>query len=196
MMLIRGMTLLAFASRVAGFAPRAGARLGRAPLRMISVGDSVPMDGEFMTLGSGGPGPLKYDEVFKGKKVVVVGVPGALTPTCSEKHVPGFLSKQDEFKAKGVDSIAVLSVNDPFVMGVWKEKLGAGDDVAMLADGGAQFVSAADIGFDTGGFGGTRCTRMSMLVNDGKVEQVFMEEGGGYTESGEGSNADHMLAQL
>eukprot|EP00968_Pinguiococcus_pyrenoidosus_P005771 scaffold377_cov269-Pinguiococcus_pyrenoidosus.AAC.4 len=108
------------------------------------------MDGEFMTLGSGGPGPLKYDEVFKGKKVgrdeicdegtvemdrastglllqvVVVGVPGALTPTCSEKHVPGFLSKQDEFKAKGVDSIAVLSVNDPFVMGVWKEKLGAG----------------------------------------------------------------------
>eukprot|EP00636_Phaeomonas_parva_P012729 CAMPEP_0118878062 /NCGR_PEP_ID=MMETSP1163-20130328/18091_1 /TAXON_ID=124430 /ORGANISM="Phaeomonas parva, Strain CCMP2877" /LENGTH=194 /DNA_ID=CAMNT_0006813845 /DNA_START=39 /DNA_END=623 /DNA_ORIENTATION=- len=194
-MMMRLAKIAGMIGTAAAFAPRRMATRGAGALRMLSEGDSVPMDGEFMVLKDG-PTGLSYSDVFKGKKVVLFGVPGAMTPTCSEAQLPGYIKAIDDMKAKGVDTVACVSVNDPFVMSKWAEASDSGD-ILMLGDGGAEFVNAADIGFDTGGFGGVRCTRMSMLVDDGKVVKLNLEDGGSFTEGPEaGSSAEYMLTQL
>ncbi|KAJ8613530.1 hypothetical protein CTAYLR_002143 [Chrysophaeum taylorii] len=172
-----------------------GGGLGTKPLATalkFAAGDSVPLDGEFMVMADG-PSPLAAKEVFEGKTVVVFGIPGALTPTCTEKQMPGYVEKADEFKSKGVDTVACLSVNDPFVMAEMSKKQDPDGKITMLADGAAAFVKAIDIGVDTGNFGGVRCQRCSMLVKDGVATIVNLEGGTGFTEI---SAAETLLGQL
>ena len=158
----------------------------------IGVGDKIP-SGTLTTMGADGPAPLTTDEIFAGKKVVMFAVPGAFTPTCSAKHLPGFVAAAGDIKAKGVDTIACLSVNDPFVMVAWAKDQGTGDDVLMLADGSAAFTSALDTVLDLTERGlGVRSRRYSMIVDDGVVSQINLEEGGGY----EVSDAGTILNQL
>ena len=158
----------------------------------IGVGDKIP-SATLTTMGADGPAPLTTDEIFAGKKVVMFAVPGAFTPTCSAKHLPGFVAAAGDIKAKGVDTIACLSVNDPFVMGAWAKDQGTGDDVLMLADGSAAFTSALDTVLDLTERGlGVRSRRYSMIVDDGVVSQINLEEGGGY----EVSDAGTILNQL
>ncbi len=158
----------------------------------IGVGDKIP-SATLTTMGADGPAPLTTDEIFAGKKVVMFAVPGAFTPTCSAKHLPGFVEAAGDIKAKGVDTIACLSVNDPFVMGAWAKDQGTGDDVLMLADGSAAFTSALDTVLDLTERGlGVRSRRYSMIVDDGVVSQINLEEGGGY----EVSDAGTILNQL
>ncbi len=158
----------------------------------IKVGDKIP-SGKVTTMGPDGPAPLTSEEIFSGKKVVLFAVPGAFTPTCSAKHLPGFIQNADGIKAKGVDTIACLSVNDPFVMGAWAKDQNVGDKVLMLADGGAVFTRALDTVLDLTERGlGVRSRRYSMLVDDGVVTQINLEEGGGF----EVSDAETMLGQL
>jgi peroxiredoxin len=144
-------------------------------------------------MGSDGPGPLTTDEIFSGKKVVMFALPGAFTPTCSAKHLPGFVEAADDIKAKGVDTIACLSVNDAFVMGAWAKDQNTGDKVLMLADGSAAFTKALDTVLDLSERGlGVRSRRYSMIVDDGVVSQINLEEGGGF----EVSDAGTILKQL
>ena len=158
----------------------------------IGAGDKIP-SGTLTTMGADGPAPLTTDEIFAGKKVVMFAVPGAFTPTCSAKHLPGFVEAAGDIKAKGVDTIACLSVNDPFVMGAWAKDQGTGDDVLMLADGSAAFTSALDTVLDLTERGlGVRSRRYSMIVDDGVVSRINLEEGGGY----EISDAGTILSQL
>ncbi len=158
----------------------------------IGVGDKIP-SGTLTTMGADGPAPLTTAEIFAGKKVVMFAVPGAFTPTCSAKHLPGFVAAAGDIKAKGVDTIACLSVNDPFVMGAWAKDQGTGDKVLMLADGSAAFTSALDTVLDLTERGlGVRSRRYSMIVDDGVVSQINLEEGGGY----EVSDAGTILSQL
>ncbi len=158
----------------------------------IGVGDKIP-SGTLTTMGADGPAPMSTDEIFSGKKVVMFAVPGAFTPTCSAKHLPGFVEAAGDIKAKGVDTIACLSVNDPFVMGAWAKDQGTGDSVLMLADGSAAFTSALDTVLDLTERGlGVRSRRYSMIVDDGVVSQINLEEGGGY----EVSDAGTILSQL
>ncbi|NQU72577.1 MAG: peroxiredoxin [Rhodospirillales bacterium] len=158
----------------------------------IKVGDKIP-SGTVTTMGPDGPAPLTSEEIFSGKKVVLFAVPGAFTPTCSAKHLPGFLQNADGIKAKGVDTIACLAVNDPFVMGAWAKDQNVGDKVLMLADGGAVFTKALDTVLDLTERGlGVRSRRYSMLVDDGVVTQINLEDGGGF----EVSDAETMLGQL
>lgn len=158
----------------------------------IKVGDKLPS----MTLTqatSEGPKPVSTDELFKGKTVALFAVPGAFTPTCSAKHLPGFKQHAPDFKAKGVDMIACLSVNDAFVMRAWAEDQAVGDDIVMLADGGAAFTKALGLDFDASKFGmGVRSQRYSMIVEDGVVKTLNVEEGGEFRVS----SADYMLAEL
>jgi peroxiredoxin len=158
----------------------------------IKVGDKVP-DGMFMTSGAEGPRPISTDELFAGKTVAFFAVPGAFTPTCSAKHVPGFKEHAAEFRAKGVDTIACVSVNDVFVMKAWGADQGVGDDIVMLADGNGDFTKALGLEMDGSKFGmGTRSQRYSMLVKDGVVETLNVEQGGEFKVSA----ADYMLPQL
>jgi peroxiredoxin len=158
----------------------------------IKEGDRLP-DATFMTSGPEGPRPITTDEVFKGKRVALLAVPGAFTPTCSAKHLPGFKEKAAELRSKGVDAIACVSVNDVFVMKAWGADQGVGDDIIMLADGNAAFTNAIGLGMDASKFGmGPRSQRYSMIVNDGVVEKLNVEEGGEFRVS----SADYMLAQL
>ena len=158
----------------------------------IKVGDKLPA----VTLTQAtaeGPKPVTTDDIFKGKKVVLFSVPGALTPTCDAKHLPGFVGQASAFKAKGVDTIACLSVNDAFVMRAWAEDQAVGDDIVMLADGGAAFTDAVGLAFDASRFGmGKRSQRYSMIVDDGVVKELNIEEGGEFRVSA----ADYLLAQL
>jgi peroxiredoxin len=158
----------------------------------IKVGDKLPS----LTLTEkqeGGPAPVTTDELFKGKKVVLFALPGAFTPTCSAKHVPGYVVNYDALKAKGVDSILCLSVNDAFVMGAWGKDQGAGDKVRMIADGNAEFSKAVGLTFDASKFGmGTRSQRYSMLVDDGVVKTLNVEEPGAF----EVSSAEYMLKTI
>lgn len=154
-------------------------------------GDSVP-EGEFMVIKDG-PTPMPSSDVFTGKKVVLFGIPGALTPTCSEKQLPGYVEKADEFKAKGVDTIACLAVNDPFVMKEMSKSKDPDGKVMMLGDGAAAFSKAAGIDFDTGNFGGVRTRRCAMIVDDGKVVKIALEEGGAFSGV---SSAESMLEAL
>lgn len=140
----------------------------------IKVGDKVPAGG-FAVMTADGPGGLSSDELFGGKKVVVFAVPGAFTPTCSAQHLPGFVEKAAEIKAKGVDTIACLSVNDVFVMDAWQKASNAGD-IQMLADGNAEYTKALGLDLDASGFGmGTRSQRFALVVDDGVVTQVHIE---------------------
>ena len=158
----------------------------------IQVGDHLPQ-ATFSVMTDDGPQQRTTDDVFKGKTVALFALPGAFTPTCSAKHVPGFKAHAGDFRAKGVDTIACLSVNDAFVMGAWGKDQDAGDDIVMLADGNADFTKAVGLEMDGSKFGmGTRSQRYSMLVNDGVVKQLNVEQGGEFRVS----TAEHLLGQL
>ena len=158
----------------------------------IHVGDKVP-SATLMEMQEGGPKPVKTDDMFAGKKVVVFALPGAFTPTCSAKHVPGFVQNFDALKAKGVDEIACVSVNDAFVMGAWGKDQKSDGKVRMLADGNGDFTKAIGLELDASRFGmGPRSQRYSMVVQDGVVKELNVEEGGEFRVS----SADYMLAQL
>ena len=157
----------------------------------ISVGDRLPQT-TFGKATENGPEQVDSAEFFKGRKVALFSVPGAFTPTCSAKHLPGFIDKADELKAKGIDEIACTAVNDAFVMGAWS-KANQADAVTMLADGNGQFAGAIGLEMDGSKFGmGTRAQRYSMLVNDGVVEQLNVEAPGEFNVS----SAEHLLEQL
>ena len=157
----------------------------------ISVGDKIPAV-TMIKATSEGPQPVSSEEYFAGKKVALFSVPGAFTPTCSAKHLPGFVEKADELKAKGVDEIVGTAVNDAFVMGAWNASAGS-DDITMLADGNADFVEAIGLTMDAANFGmGKRGQRFSMVVEDGTVTQLNVEEPGDFKVS----SAEHMLGQL
>jgi len=141
----------------------------------ISVGDKIPA-GTLKIAGPDGVNDVSTEELFGGKKVVLFAVPGAFTPTCSAKHLPGFISKAAEIKAKGVDSIVCLAVNDAFVMDAWGKAHNAGDAVMMAADGNAEFTRALGLEFDASNFGmGVRAQRFALIVDDGVVKGVFVE---------------------
>ena len=158
----------------------------------IQVGDRIP-NTTFIKVTDAGPEPVDSDSYFAGRKVALFSVPGAFTPTCSAKHLPGFVEKADELKAKGIDEIACTAVNDAFVMGAWGKASGVEGKVTMLADGNGAFPKAVGLEMDGSKFGmGGRGQRFSMLVNDGVVEQLNVEAPGQF----EVSSADYMLAQL
>jgi peroxiredoxin len=158
----------------------------------IKVGDKVP-SATFTTFGPDGPGPITTDQLLAGKTVALFAVPGAFTPTCSAKHVPGFKAHAGDLKAKGVDTIACVSVNDVFVMKAWGENQGVGDDILMLADGNGDFTRAIGLELDGSGFGmGQRSQRYSLIAKDGVVTQLNVEQGGEFKVS----SAEYMLAQL
>lgn len=141
----------------------------------VQAGDKAP-EGKFTVMNADGPGALTTDELFGGKKVVVFSVPGAFTPTCSREHLPGFVEKADELKAKGVDTIACMAVNDTFVMDAWGKSASADDKVLMLADGNAEYTKALGLELDASGFGmGTRGQRFAMVVEDGTISQLHVE---------------------
>ena len=157
----------------------------------IAVGDKLP-DIKLMKATETGPQAVQTGDYFKGKRVALFSVPGAFTPTCSAKHLPGFVEKADEIKAKGIDEIACTAVNDAHVMGAWNRASGS-DDITMLADGNGDLVKAIDLVMDGTGFGmGSRGKRFSMVVNDGTVEQLNVEGPGEFKVSA----ADYMLGQL
>ena len=158
----------------------------------IQAGDKLP-DVTFMEMGSEGPGPVSTADIFGGMTVALFAVPGAFTPTCSAKHLPGFVEKAAELAAKGVDEIVCTSVNDVFVMGAWGDAAGTGDKVRMLADGNGTFAEAIGLTMDGSGIGmGQRSARYSMIVKDGVVSELNVEEGGEFKVS----SADYMLGQL
>jgi peroxiredoxin len=158
----------------------------------IKVGDKVPQ-ATFTKMTDNGPEQVDTDSLFKGRRVAFFSVPGAFTPTCSAKHLPGFVEKADELKAKGVDEVVGTAVNDAFVMGAWGKSAGTDDKVTLLADGNGDFAKAVGLTMDGSKFGmGTRGQRYSMVVNDGVVEQLNIEGPGEFKVS----SAEHMLSQL
>ena len=158
----------------------------------IKVGDRLPAS-TFRVITADGPKPLTTDDVFKGKKVVLFAVPGAFTPTCHKNHLPGFLTNADAFKAKGVDTIAVTGVNDVFVMNAWKKASGS-DDIEFLADGSANWAKAVGITADLSERGlGLRSGRYCMVVDDGVVKTLNVEDSPGKAEM---SGADNLLKSL
>jgi peroxiredoxin len=157
----------------------------------IQVGDRIP-DVPLTIATPDGPQPTTSGDYFAGKKVALFAVPGAYTPTCSARHLPSFVEKAGELKARGVDEIACTSVNDAFVMSAWNEAQGSGD-ITMIADGNGQFAQAVGLEMDASKFGmGQRSQRYSMVANDGVVEQLNVETPGEYRAS----SAEHMLEQL
>jgi len=157
----------------------------------IQVGDRLP-DVPLAIGGAEGPQPTTSGEFFKGKKVALFAVPGAFTPTCSARHLPSYVEKAGDLRAAGIDEIACISVNDPFVMGAWGKADGS-DDITMLADGNGAFAEAVGLEMDGSKFGlGKRSQRYSMLVNDGVVEQLNVEAPGEYRAS----SAEYLLDQL
>jgi len=149
----------------------------------ISAGDSIP-DATLTKPGENGPEGVTTEDLFKGKKVVMFGLPGAFTPTCSASHLPGFINNIDALKAKGVDNVYCISVNDAFVMGAWGKDQGAGGKVTMIADGDAAFAKAAGLEFDLTGKGmGLRMQRFALVANDGKVESIVIDEPGTFEKT-------------
>ena len=160
---------------------------------MIKVGDKLP-EAKFRVMTAEGPAVKTTDDVFKGKKVVLFAVPGAFTPTCTKNHLPGFLNNADAIKAKGVDTIAVTGVNDVFVMDAWKKASGAEGKIEFLADGSADFAKAIDLSLDASAMGlGTRSKRYSMLVDNGVVKSLNIEEAPGKADV---SGAENLMKQL
>jgi peroxiredoxin len=158
----------------------------------IAVGDKLPAT-TFMTMTANGPEQVDSNTYFAGRRVALFSVPGAFTPTCSAKHLPGFIDKEGELKGKGIDEIACTAVNDPFVMGAWSKSAGADGKVTMLADGNAAFAKALGLEADMSKFNlGTRGQRYSMVVNDGVVEQLNVEAAGEFKVS----SAEHMVGAL
>ena len=157
----------------------------------IQVGERLP-DVPLSIASSDGPQPTTSADYFKGKRVALFAVPGAFTPTCSARHLPSYVDKAQELKGQGIDEIACISVNDPFVMAAWGKQDGS-DDITMLADGNGAFSDAVGLSFDGSKFGmGKRSQRYSMIVNDGVVEQLNVEAPGEYRAS----SAEYMLDQL
>jgi len=158
----------------------------------IQVGDRIPACASLKVMGEKGPQGITTEELFKGKKVVLFAVPGAFTPGCSMTHLPGFVVHADAIKAKGVDSIICMSVNDAFVMGAWGKAQNA-EHLVMLADGNADLTRAMGLEMDGTGFGmGIRCKRMAMIVQDGVVAHLAIEPPGGIVVS----SAEAMLKLL
>jgi peroxiredoxin len=156
----------------------------------IKVGDRLP-SATFMTMTADGPKPQTTDDIFKGKKVVLFAVPGAFTPTCHKNHLPGFLNNADTIKGKGIDTIAVTGVNDVFVMDAWKKNTNAEGKIEFLADGSAAFAKAIGLSVDLGERGlGTRSQRYAMVVDDGVVKTLNVEEAPGKADV---SGADNLL---
>ncbi len=158
----------------------------------IKAGDKMP-EGKFTRMTSEGPRKITTDELFKGKTVVLFSVPGAFTPTCDAKHLPGFVEFADQIKAKGVDTIACMAVNDVFVMNAWGKSGGVGEKVLMLADGNAEYAKALGLELDATGFGmGVRGQRFAIIVKNGVATQVNVEAPGEFKVSA----AQHVLGQL
>jgi peroxiredoxin len=158
----------------------------------IRVGDKIPSL-KLKTMKDGKMQDITTDEIFRGKKVVLFAVPGAFTPTCSMQHLPGFVEKAAEIKAKGVDTIACISVNDAFVMGAWGKEKGADGKVLMLADGNGEFARAVGLDFDGSGIGfGLRSQRYAIVAQDGVVKVLAVEEPMKFQVS----SADAILAKL
>ena len=159
----------------------------------IQVGETLPLDLKLKEAGASGPADVTVGDVFQGKKVVLFAVPGAFTPTCSLKHLPGFVEKADAIRGKGVDEIVCLSVNDAFVMGAWGDANGAGGKVRMLADGNGDLTGAPGLALAARGFGmGQRSQRYALVAADGKVDALYVEDGPGLKVS----SADAVLAAL
>jgi glutaredoxin/glutathione-dependent peroxiredoxin len=157
----------------------------------ISKGDKIP-DVTLVKATENGPEKVQSGEYFKGKKVALFAVPGAFTPTCSAKHLPGYVEKAGDLKAKGVDEIVCTAVNDAFVLGAWNKQAGS-DNVTMLADGNGEFAEALGLTMDGSGFGmGKRAQRYSAIVDDGVVTELNVEAPGDFKVS----SAEHMLGQL
>ena len=158
----------------------------------IQAGEKMP-SGSFGVMTADGPGALSTDELFAGKKVVLVSVPGAFTPTCSKGHLPGFVSHADDIAGKGVDTIACMAVNDVFVMDAWGKDREVGDKVVMLADGNGDYAKALGLEMDASGFGmGMRGQRFAIVVDDGVATHVAVEEPGQF----EVSKAEAILGHL
>ncbi len=158
----------------------------------IAVGDKIP-DVKVMLATAEGPQAAQTGELFGSGKVALFSVPGAFTPTCSAKHLPGFVEKAGDFTAKGVDKIVCMSVNDAFVMGAWGKSQNAGDNVVMMADGNGDFARALGLVMDGKGFGmGERSQRFSAVIENGVVKHLNVEAPGAFDVS----SAEHMLGQL
>ena len=158
----------------------------------IAVGEKIP-SAKLKTMTAEGPKDISTDDIFNGKKVVLFAVPGAFTPTCSAKHLPGFVEKAAEIKGKGVDTIACLAVNDAFVMGAWGKAQNTGDKILMLADGAAAFTKQLGLDLDLTGPGmGVRSKRYAMVVDNGTVTALQVEAPGAF----EVSSADAILKAL
>jgi peroxiredoxin len=158
----------------------------------IKAGDRMP-SGKLKTMTADGPKDVATDDLFKGKKVVLFSVPGAFTPTCDAKHLPGFIQNAEQLKAKGVDTVACMSVNDVFVMNAWGKHSNVGDKVLMLADGNGDYARALGLELDARGFGmGTRGQRFALIVDDGVATTVNVEAPGQFKVSA----AEHLLGQL
>jgi len=158
----------------------------------IAVGDKIP-SATLMEMRDGAPRALKTEELFSGKKVVLFALPGAFTPTCSAKHLPGYIQNAAAFKERGIDTVACLSVNDAFVMGAWGNSQGANDKVLMLADGNGDLTKALGLEMDATKYGmGTRSQRYAMVVDNGIVKQLQIEEPGAFSVS----SAEYVLKQI
>ena len=158
----------------------------------IQVGDTLPSI-NLMTMTTEGPKPISMTEISSGKKVVLFAVPGAFTPTCSAQHLPGFIEHYKELRDKGIDVVACVSVNDPFVMKAWGEDRKVGEEVLMLSDGNGEFTAAIGLEMDGSGFGlGTRSQRYAMIIDDGVVSALNVEPGPGIDIS----SAEKILEQL
>ena len=158
----------------------------------ISKGDRLP-EGRFTVMGADGPAPLSTQELFAGKKVVLFSVPGAFTPTCSARHLPGFIEQADRLREKGVDTVACMAVNDVFVMDAWGRHAGCGDRVLMLADGSADYTRALGLEADASRFGmGVRGQRFALVADDGVVTALYVDKPGAF----EVSSVEHVLEQL
>lgn len=158
----------------------------------ITAGEKMP-SGAFGVMTDAGPGEISSDELFGGKKVVLVSVPGAFTPTCSKGHLPGFINQADQLSSKGVDTIACMAVNDVFVMHAWGKDRGVGEKVTMLADGNGEYSRALGLELDATGFGmGMRGQRFAIVVDDGVATHVAIEAPGQF----EVSKAEAILALL
>ncbi|HTX25272.1 MAG TPA: peroxiredoxin [Steroidobacteraceae bacterium] len=158
----------------------------------IKVGDRMPQ-GTLKTMTPEGPKDISTEELFKGKRVVLFSVPGAFTPTCSAKHLPGFLQHAGDLKAKGIDTVACMAVNDVFVMNAWGKSAGVADKVLMLADGNGDYAKALGLTMDGSRFGmGMRGQRFAIVVDDGTAKQVYVEAPGEFKVSA----AEHVLGNL
>lgn len=158
----------------------------------IQVGDKLPK-ATLVKATPDGPQPVDSEDYFGGRRVALFSVPGAFTPTCSARHLPGFVDKAEEMKSKGVDEVACIAVNDAFVMQAWGESAGVGGKVTMLADGNGEFARALGLTMDGSQFGlGERGQRWSAIVDDGTVEQLNVEEPGAFNVS----SADYLMERL